>query len=224
MVCESGGSKSWLAKAAAVEPPDQRRNENLHTVVARNTFSKCQKHDEKWHASWREACFQVNMLKLWGAPANFKKWHGVVARSTFPSQNIKTWDRCRKQTCQKHMSKSKCTKRTTFGRSFVRSCHRWGLKLRETRKRLGTDTKSLHTRRRPSEPRPLSPSLPSCSLFDLFLKQHWYRSVPISRANAWYMEIHESNGSSHFKFCRRGQLGGYFQIDLVHLTISFGLP
>ena len=52
--------------------------------------------------------------------------------------------------------------------SFVRSCHRHGLKLRETRKRLGSETKSLHTRRRPSEPRPLSPSLPSCSLFDFF--------------------------------------------------------
>ena len=50
--------------------------------------------------------------------------------------------------------------------SFVRSCHRYGLKLRETRKRLGSEPNSLHTRRRPSEPRPLSPSLPSYGLFD----------------------------------------------------------
>ena len=123
MVCESGGSKSWLAKAAAVEPPDQRRNENLHTAVARSTFSKCHKHDEKWHASWREACFQVKMLKPWGAPAN-------IFRSPF-NWNASSLEMCEagistvssayhmpksaRHCGAKHISKSKCTKHTIFG-------------------------------------------------------------------------------------------------------------
>ena len=38
MICGSGGSKSRLAKAAGAEPSGQMRDENLHAVVARNTF------------------------------------------------------------------------------------------------------------------------------------------------------------------------------------------
>ena len=38
MICGSGGSKSRLAKAAGAEPAGQRRDENLHTVVARSAF------------------------------------------------------------------------------------------------------------------------------------------------------------------------------------------
>ena len=38
MICGSGGSKSRLAKAAGAEPAGQRRDEKLHTVVARSTF------------------------------------------------------------------------------------------------------------------------------------------------------------------------------------------
>ena len=55
-----------------------------------------------------------------------EKLHAVVARSTFPSQNVQnTWVsehfwklRCRKSARRcgaKHISKSKCTKHTTFG-------------------------------------------------------------------------------------------------------------
>ena len=55
-----------------------------------------------------------------------EKLHAVVARSTFASQNVQnTWVskhfwklRCRKSACRcgaKHISKSKCTKHTTFG-------------------------------------------------------------------------------------------------------------
>ena len=55
-----------------------------------------------------------------------EKLHAVVARSTFPSQNVQSspgpdhfWQlRCRKSARRsgaKHMSKSKCTKHTTFG-------------------------------------------------------------------------------------------------------------
>ena len=38
MICESGGSKSRLAKAAGAEPSGQMRDEKLHAVVARSTF------------------------------------------------------------------------------------------------------------------------------------------------------------------------------------------
>ena len=41
MICGSGGSKSRLAKAAGAEPAGQRRDEKLHAVVARSTFSIC---------------------------------------------------------------------------------------------------------------------------------------------------------------------------------------
>ena len=38
MICDSGGSKSRLAKAAGAEPAGQMRDEKLHAVVARSTF------------------------------------------------------------------------------------------------------------------------------------------------------------------------------------------
>ena len=38
MICGSGGSKSRLAKTAGVEPSGQKRDENLHAMVARSTF------------------------------------------------------------------------------------------------------------------------------------------------------------------------------------------
>ena len=108
--------------------------------------SKCTKHtilgpllevemSKKCTSLWREAHFQVKMLKPPGVRTTFggsdvEKVHSVVARSTFQSQNVKNtrgsdhfWKfRCRKSACRcgaKHISKSKCTKkqrvRTTFG-------------------------------------------------------------------------------------------------------------
>ena len=45
MICGSVGSKSRLAKAAGAEPAGQMRDEKLHAVMARSTFSsqKCKK-------------------------------------------------------------------------------------------------------------------------------------------------------------------------------------
>ena len=83
---------------------------------------------------WREAHFQVKSVKNWRSRTTFGSWdvekvHAVVARSTFPSQNVQNtpgsdhfWKlRCRKSARRcgaKHISKSKCTKthhsRTTF--------------------------------------------------------------------------------------------------------------
>ena len=80
---------------------------------------------------WREAHFQVKSDKTPEERTTFgscdvEKVHAVVARSTFPSQNVQNtprsdhfWKlRCRKSARRcgaKHISKSKCTKHTTFG-------------------------------------------------------------------------------------------------------------
>ena len=80
---------------------------------------------------WREAHFQVKMYKTHQVRTTFGSWdvekaHAVVARSTFPSQNVQNtpgpdhfWKlRCRKSARRcgaKHISKSKCTKHTRSG-------------------------------------------------------------------------------------------------------------
>ena len=80
---------------------------------------------------WREAHFQVKMYKTHQVRTTFvrcdvEKVHAVVARSTFPSQNVQNtpWSdhfwklRCRKSARRcgaKHTSKSKCTKHHMFG-------------------------------------------------------------------------------------------------------------
>ena len=80
---------------------------------------------------WREAHFEVKRHKTHQLRTTFASWdvekvHAVVARSTFPSQNVQNtpgsdhfWQlRCRKSArCfgAKHISKSKCTKHTRFG-------------------------------------------------------------------------------------------------------------
>ena len=79
----------------------------------------------------REAHFQVKMYKTLGVRTTFGSWdvekvHAVVARSTFPSQNVQNtrgadhfWKlRCRKSARRcgaKQISKSKCTKHTRCG-------------------------------------------------------------------------------------------------------------
>ena len=80
---------------------------------------------------WREAHLQVKMYKTPQLRTTFgscdvEKVHAVVARSTFPSQNVQNtplsdhfWKlRCRKSARRcgaKHISKSKCTEHTSFG-------------------------------------------------------------------------------------------------------------
>ena len=80
---------------------------------------------------WREAHFQVKMYKTHQCRTTFWSWdvekvHAVVARSTFPSENVQNtpfsdhfWKlRCRKSARRcgaKHISKSKCTKHTMLG-------------------------------------------------------------------------------------------------------------
>ena len=80
---------------------------------------------------WREAHFEVKMHKTPQRRTTFgscdvEKAQAVVARSTFPSQNVQNtpfsdhfWKlRCRKSARRcgaKHISKSKCTKHTMVG-------------------------------------------------------------------------------------------------------------
>ena len=105
--------------------------------------SKCTKHlsvgrllevemSKKCTPLWREAHLEVNMLKTLGVRTTFgssdlEKVHAVVARSTFPSQNVQStrgadhfWQlRCRKgaRLCgAKHILRSKCTKHLSVGR------------------------------------------------------------------------------------------------------------
>ena len=104
--------------------------------------SKCTKHlssgpllevemSKKCTPLWREAHFQVKMYKTHHSRTTFGSWdvekvHAVVARSTFPSQNVQNtpfsdhfWKlRCRKSARRcgaKHISKWKCTKHQGFG-------------------------------------------------------------------------------------------------------------
>ena len=80
---------------------------------------------------WREAHLEVKMCKTHLSRTTFGSWdvekvHAVVARSTFPSQNVQNtplsdhfWKlRCRKSARRcgaKHISKSKCTKHNIVG-------------------------------------------------------------------------------------------------------------
>ena len=80
---------------------------------------------------WREAHFQVKMYKTPQRRTTFGSWdvekvHAVVARSTFPSQNVQNTSasdhfrklRCRKSARRcgaKHIPKSKCAKHQGFG-------------------------------------------------------------------------------------------------------------
>ena len=118
--------------------------EKVHAIVARSTFpsQNVQKHtivgpllevemSKKCTPLWREAHFQVKMYKAHQVRTTFGSWdvekvHAVVARSTFPSQNVQNtpfsdhfWKlRCRKSARRcgaKHISKSKCTKHTRSG-------------------------------------------------------------------------------------------------------------
>ena len=114
MIWGPGGSKSRLAKAAGAEPAGQMRDLKKNCTPL-----------------WRKAHFEVQMHKTHHGRTTFGSWdveevHAVVARSTFPSQNVQNtsapdhfWKlRCRKSARRcgaKHISKSKCTKHTRFG-------------------------------------------------------------------------------------------------------------
>ena len=111
MICGSGGSKSRLAKAAGAEPAGQMRDEKLHAVVARSTFPsqnvqntpasdhfwklRCRKSARRCGAKHisKSKCPKTHQVRTTFGSWDVEKVHAVVARSTFPSQNV-----------QKHLS------------------------------------------------------------------------------------------------------------------------
>ena len=144
MIWGSGGSKSRLAKAAGAEPAGQMRDEKLHAVVARSTFrsenvQNTSASDHFWKLRCRKSARRCGAKHISKSKCTkhtsfgpllevemSKKVHAVVARSTFPSQNVQNtpasdhfWQlRCRKSARRcgaKHISKSKCTKHTSSG-------------------------------------------------------------------------------------------------------------
>ena len=144
MICGSGGSKSRLAKAAGAEPAGHRSDEKLHAVVARSTFPSQNVQntpglDHFWKLRCRKSARRCGAKHISKSKCTkhtrsgpllevemSKKVHAVVARSTFPSQNVQNtpfsdhfWKlRCRQSARRcgaKHISKSKCTKHTILG-------------------------------------------------------------------------------------------------------------
>ena len=122
MICGSGGSKSRLAKAAGAEPAGQVRDEKLHAVVARSTFwsqnvQNTSAPDHFWRFRCRKSArrcgakhiLKVKMYKAHHSRTTFGSWdvekvHAVVARSTFPSQNVQNTP------CSDHFWKLRCRK------------------------------------------------------------------------------------------------------------------
>ena len=84
MICGSGGSTSRLAKAAGAEPAGQRRDEKLHPCCGAKHISKSKvlktgglgpllelEMSKKCTPLWREAHFEVKMLKTPGVRTTF---------------------------------------------------------------------------------------------------------------------------------------------------------
>ena len=143
MIWGSGRSKSRLASGGCgASWPDERCKIARRCGAKHISKSKCTKHTrfgpllavemlKKCTPSWREAHFEVKMYKTHQVRTTFgssdvEKVHAVVARSTFPSQNVQNtpfsdhfWKlRCRKSARRcgaKHISKSKCTKHLSVG-------------------------------------------------------------------------------------------------------------
>ena len=159
MIWGSGGSKSRLAKAAGAEPAGQMRDDKFHAVVARSTFprSKCAKHlsfgallevamSKKCTPLWREAHFQVKMHKTHHCRTTFGSWdvekvHAVVARSTFPSQNVQhtpgsdtfgSWD-----VEKVHAVVARSTFPSQNVQNTPGSDHFWKLRCRKSARRCG---------------------------------------------------------------------------------------
>ena len=143
MICGSGGSKSRLAKAAGAESPAQMRTKNCTPLWREARFQvkmiqNVQKHTRfgpllevgMWKNGtplWREKTFSSQRFnRLMGRTifgnSHVEKWHAVVARSTFASQNVHTiYSRA---TLEVRMSKDRtaqwpeahvCTKHQPFG-------------------------------------------------------------------------------------------------------------
>ena len=144
MICGSGGSKSRLAKAAGAEPAGQRRDEKLHSVVARSTFrsqnvKSTRGSDHFWKLRCRKSARRCGAKHISKSKCTkhtrfgpllevemSKKCTPLWREAHFEVKMYKTtpWSdhfwklRCRKSARRcgaKHISKSKCTKHTILG-------------------------------------------------------------------------------------------------------------
>ena len=110
MICDSGGSKSRLAKAAGAETSGEMRDEKLHAVVARSTFpsqnvQNTPASDHFWKLRCRKSARRCGAKHIWKSKC-----------TPFSDHFWKL--RCRKSARRcgaKHISKSKCKKHTRFG-------------------------------------------------------------------------------------------------------------
>ena len=127
-MCEKVGKSRNTVFFQWFEAPEGRKVGSLkrraRSQLARWEMKKCT-------SLWREAHLEVKMYKTHHSRTTFGSWdvekvHAVVARSTFPSQNVQNtpgsdhfWKlRCRKSARRcgaKHILKSKCTKHTILG-------------------------------------------------------------------------------------------------------------
>ena len=125
MICDSGGSKSRLAKAAGAETSGEMRDEKLHAVVARSTFpsqnvKNTPASDHFWKLRCRKSARRCGAKHIWKSKC-----------TPFSDHFWKL--RCRKSARRcgaKHISKSKCKKHTRFG-------HFWKLRCRKSARRCG---------------------------------------------------------------------------------------
>ena len=136
-VAPEGRKVGSLKRRVLARWPDERWKIARRCGAKHISKSKCTKHtmfgpllevemSKKCTPLWREAHFHFKMYKTHQRRTTFGSWdvekvHAVVARSTFPSQNVQNtsgadhpWHlRCRKSARRcgaKHISKSKCTK------------------------------------------------------------------------------------------------------------------
>ena len=127
-MCEKVGKSRNIVFFQWFGAPEGRKvgslKRRVRSQLARWELKKCT-------PLWREAHFEVKMYKAHHSRTTFGSWdvekaHAVVARSTFPSQNVQNtsasdhfWKlRCRKSARHcgaKHISKSKCTKHLSSG-------------------------------------------------------------------------------------------------------------
>ena len=126
-MCEKVGKSRNTVFFEWFEAPEGRKVGSLKRRV-RSQLARWEM--EKCTPLWREAHFEVKMYKTPQRRTTFGSWdvgkvHAVVARSTFPSQNVQNtsasdhfWKlRCRKSARRcgaKHISKWKCTKHHMF--------------------------------------------------------------------------------------------------------------
>ena len=147
MICGSGGSKSRLAKAAGAEPAGQMRDKKLHAVVARSTFrGQNVQNTPTANHFWKLRCqkksaplFQVKMHKTHQLRTTFGSWevekvHAVMARSTFPSQNVENTrgsEHFCKLWCRKVYAVARSTFRSQNAQNTTASDQFWKLRCRK---------------------------------------------------------------------------------------------